>query len=194
MKKYDLKKPYNYVLYLAIVLTVIGLILTATQINKTPPVRVLIIASGYLLVLYYAFVGYQKPHGNLLRYLILCFGVLLILTTAVSALAPQMEPSLPAPDVANEVKASPTTMIINSLIIGLCILLSGYIAGRLNKIRENRILFALTLVLLIIRVFVSAGNQSVMLSDFNEVILFFDIACSYFVRYQQHKEAGLQTE
>ena len=34
LKKYDLNKPYNYILYLAIVLTTAGLILTFTQIRK----------------------------------------------------------------------------------------------------------------------------------------------------------------
>ena len=93
LKKYDLKKPYNCILYLAIALTIAGLILTFTQISKMPLARLCITILGYLLVLYYTFIGYQKPHGNLLFYLILCFGLLLILISSSSALMPQPETS-----------------------------------------------------------------------------------------------------
>ena len=124
LKKYDLNKPCNCILYLAIVLTTAGLILTFTQISKMPLARLCITILGYLLVLYYTFIGYQKPHGNLLFYLILCFGLLLLFVRAIT----------------------------------------------------------------------SAGNQLVALGDFNEVILWLDIACAYCARYQQHKEAGLQVE
>lgn len=182
MKKYDLEKPYVYIIYLAIALTICGLIATFTQINRIPVFRLCIIILGYLLVLYYTFIGYRTPHGNLLRYLILGFGILLILTGSSYALVTQPDPA----EAVNELKVSSTNMMADLLILGLCILLSGYIAGRLNKFEQNKYLFTLVLILLIVRVFFSSNNQTIILSDFNEVILWFDISCAYFARINQH--------
>lgn len=181
MKSNDLKKPYDYIAYLAIGLTVIGMIVTITQINSIPFFRLCIIALGYLLVLYYTFIGYRIPHGNLLCYVIIGFGILLVLTNASVALT-----TLPVSNSADQLNSGVGAMFLNSLIMGLCILLSGYISGRLNKFEQNKYLFTLMLVMLIIRVFLSVGNKTVILGDFNEVILWFDISYAYFIRYSQH--------
>ena len=186
MNMNDLKKPYVYIIYLAIALTVFGLIVTFTQIKNIPVFRLCIIIVGYLLVLYYTFIGYRIPHGNLLRYLILGFGFLLILTSSSFVFAPQSEPVEAIANTADDLRASSAKMMVDSLTLGLSILLSGYVAGRLNKFEQNKYLFTLVLILLIIRVFFSSNNQMVMLGDFNEVILWFDISCAYFARYNQH--------
>ena len=61
LKKYDLNKPYNYILYLAIVLTTAGLILTFTQTSKMPLARLYITILGYL----HAICLFQNLHFQL---------------------------------------------------------------------------------------------------------------------------------
>jgi len=82
----------------------------------------------YLLICFYAFVGYKKPHGNLLRYLMFAFGLMLISRIYVCSF------------FLHEL----TCLIF----YGVSIALIAYISGRLNKIEKNRFLAVLVLLLL----------------------------------------------
>lgn len=70
-------------------------------------------------IVYYALVGYKKPHGNILKYTMIFFGFSLLLN------------------------------IHNGLILGvksivwicaISMLLIGYISGRLHKFNQNRLI------------------------------------------------------
>ena len=73
----------------------------------------------YLFVLYYGVWGYKKPHGNLLRYLML----LLAAVTAATILMQIDHWDAPWP------------VIFSS---NLAAVLIGYMAGRLPKVKKNR--------------------------------------------------------
>ena len=133
-----------------------------------------------VLVLYYAFVGYKKPHGNLLRYLYFIFGLIAIFT--------EISNSLDREVLLNEI-AIYSAVLSGSIII--------YISGRLDKFEKNKILLILSGALLLLnRVLFSIALPKMPLlvtaSRYTKLILFIALALAYTSRYKEHKEAGLE--
>ena len=78
------------------------------------------------------------------------------------------------------------------LLTSVALILMSYIAGRLNKYKQNKILIPIVLVILFVRSFVSSTFRiQVVMTDLSYFILWIGIACAYFARYDAHKEAGL---
>ena len=131
-----------------------------------------------VLVAFYALIGYKKPHGNLLRVVFVTFGTV---TEIEVALGMQAE--------------SNTLLMISNLCCCLAGILTVYIAGRLHKIEQNKILLAIAGLLLIGHAIVRAlsipGIQLSMLGLCVPFALLFVIAFAYVARYEQHKAAGL---
>jgi len=134
----------------------------------------------YLFVLYYGVWGYKKPHGNLLRYLML----LLAAVTAATILMQIDHWDAPWP------------VIFSS---NLAAVLIGYMAGRLHKVKKNRCVAAAVTVLLLIRCFWPMGRV-----DYAGLVRFFyildrstalftwlTVMLIYFFRYREHREAGV---
>ena len=203
MENKKIGKGFNILLYVAAVLTVFCLVMSIRGVilsDSTPLLRVIAIFIGYALVIFYGVYGYKKPHGDLLRYTMIGLAILLVLSIVadqilrdpgevpveIGALAEGIRPQGP-PDMTGSSFARP----LETLATGLVIILSSYIAGRLNKIEKNKYLFTLGLVLLVIRVLVNIGNTQIMLADINEIVLWLDLNCAYMLRYHEHKEAGL---
>ena len=68
-------------LLLILALCIVGIVTTAMGQRKVMPMaREALIYIGYILVLAYAFAGYRVPHGNMLKYTILLFAVLMMVT------------------------------------------------------------------------------------------------------------------
>jgi len=129
----------------------------------------------HLFVIYYVLYGYRKPHGNLLRYTMLLFG----LTIGI-----------------NLVLFGKGCSMLNFALPVAELLLIPYIAGRLNKVEQNKVLVPFVLILFIIDAVsfcLSFEWQSVIFycSAFGQAIEWFAISAAYFVRYREHKEAGL---
>ena len=80
-----------------------------------------------LLALYYGICGYKVPHGNIIRYLLLAFAAV-----AASEL------------LFNPIMIKPITVCLLLITI-----LSSYMAGRLNKNKECKIIIAIVGILLI---------------------------------------------
>jgi len=153
-----------------------------------------------VLIVYYNFFGYKKPHGNLMRYICFLFGCSLILRGIFS----------------EELSVS----LIANAIAGIIVV---YMSGRLDKNVKNKtlviVVFIFILVSAIMRVFkidISLGITPVaaasvpadavaetakeppafsmlLLSLGSLGVLFQWIALSlaYISRYKEHKEAGL---
>ena len=133
-----------------------------------------------ILVLYYAFVGYKKPHGNLLRYLYFIFGLIAIFT--------EISNSLDREALINEI-AIYSAVLSGSIII--------YISGRLDKFEKNKVLLFLSGTLLLINRFlfsIALPKMPLLVtaSRYTKLILFISLALAYVARYNEHKEAGLQ--
>ena len=215
------------VLLLVLALCITGIVLTITGQRKVMPMtREALIYIGYIMVLCYAFVGYRVPHGNMLKYTILLFAVLMVVTViskpsisngagrgqgqgpAPAQAEAQMEPAQnmqPQPARNDKAEAdanapkrqdlSPSeetrSNIFELSFVGAIIILISYMAGRLDRIRENQIIIIIVLVLFILRAFLANYGGSVLRTGLNECNMWLVLSVSYLCRYRQHREAGL---
>jgi len=173
------KKKNNVVLgiiLLVIAINIVTVLMAAFENNSAIGyILTVVVCAEHLFVIYYALFGYKKPHGNLLRYVMIIFAI-----------------SLGA-EMAAFTETFATIEI--SLYIATLIIIP-YIAGRLNKIEQNKVLITLTFVLLFISTVIAIINdkpQSIIdyLRNIGVVFEWFAISAAYFVRYKEHKEAGL---
>jgi len=120
---------------------------------------------------YYAIQGYKKPHGNLLKLIILAYAasfLILIFQCANNGFA--------------------WGSVTYTITIGiLC-----YAAGRLHRAKQNLIFMSiLTVLILIINIAPLVVGGKPTIGVFTQVIIWIDICVAYFLRYKEHKEAGL---
>ena len=126
----------------------------------------------------YTVYGYKKPHGNHMRYLLLLNAV-----------------DLGALLIANH-SWQPAYLIAVSIAN---IILVSYMAGRLDRYKQNLIISIVILFLkaFYIYPFISMAIKddimsfAVFFSYIGPVTVWLAIAASYILRYREHKEAGL---
>ena len=204
------------VLALILCLCIAGIVTTAMgQRSALPTLREALVYIGYLLVLSYAFVGYRVPHGNLLKYTILVFALLLVITVAINpsyygstagpdggAEAPLASDgeALPAPVGAPDAPEKPAARsphqekqdnLLELVFLGATLILISYMAGRLNRINENRYIACLALLLLLLRALLADAGDRFLPAGFNEFNMWLVLNCSYILRYKEHREAGV---
>lgn len=165
--------------------TLIGLVTTVISIvSYIESVNLCMDFIIYIAILFYAVVGYRRPHGNLLRYSMLLFAVDLIFALLAS------------------INLNVKTSII---LFSLALILVGYVSGRLNKIESNKYLIVVILLILIaassfnMPIYLASIKQeqttielySIIANIYNCVIIWIALASGYFIRYSEHKEAGL---
>ena len=75
--------------------------------------------------------------------------------------------------------------------VGAIIILISYMAGRLDRIRENQIIIIIVLVLFILRAILANYGGQFLHTGFNECNMWLVLSVSYLCRYRQHREAGL---
>lgn len=147
----------------------------------------------FTAIVFYTFVGYKYPHGNLLR----CIFLLLSLTCLNGILdSAQMMPYLEGNDINN------LLFIIG--LDGISVLLIAYVGGRLDKIKKNYFPLTLITVAQLVKsiLFIVVYNSFTAFSgwscfvqivwNFSTCILWLDIMFAYILRYREHKEAGLE--
>jgi len=136
-----------------------------------------------LMILYYTFIGYKKPHGNMLRYAFFFFGVI-------------------------ELIQSVTYPMNTYVALFLCAvgIVAVYVSGRLDKVKKNRTLcfigmsFCVAWIIGFIKV--GFGDIEGIVKDFSYYSLIIFSACgpliqlmalylSYISRFEAHQEAGL---
>lgn len=130
-----------------------------------------------LLAMWYAFVGYKKPHGNVLRAVFFAFSVYLVFQSGL----------------AYRSGTTPWT----SYLLMFAALTVAYISGRLNKIEKNKKLLVFAGILMIVFALVkifdgSANSFSRIYGLFSSAILFAALSFAYIARYEEHKAAGLE--
>jgi len=116
-----------------------------------------------VLIGYYAFIGYKKPHGNLLKYIIL---------------------------ISNLVGLQ----VINEGLGLLIVVETGircYAAGRLERVKENLILLILLTACDVGLTIWLAVSNALTVGVVAALVVWLDICVAYFLRYKEHKEAGL---
>ena len=146
----------------------IGIVLNIAQISVC------------VLVGYYVLKGYKKPHGNLLRMVMLCFAFLVGIRVIALGFLPA---------------------ITNAMTICSAITIA-YMSGRLHKFKTMKYISVIVFILLL-----SVGITSIVLenntiqsltinfevfnSAFTPAFIWLALSGAYFVRYAEHKEAGL---
>ena len=215
------------VLLLILALCIVGIVTTAMGQRKVMPMaREALIYIGYILVLAYAFAGYRVPHGNMLKYTILLFAVLMMVTVmskpaiyngsranapreagpAIEAsenpqpsAQPAAKPDAPPAKTADEPEQMESltpgqekrSNLFELGFVGAIMVLISYMAGRLDRIKENQIIIIIVLVLFVLRAFLANYGGSFLQTGFNEFNMWLVLSASYLCRYRQHKEAGL---
>ena len=128
------------------------------------------------LLLYYAISGYKKPHGDIMKYLFLLFAICCL--SAILTIR----------------KENSTNDIIYNYIRGVVVLLTAFVAGRLDRFKQNVILMSIIGVLMLASSFIGIShwtNVFYALYHFTFFLLWVDLMFAYILRYKEHKEAGL---
>jgi len=126
----------------------------------------------------YGFWLYKKPHGNMLKYAMLFFAATEIIR------------------IVQNIQLGYGDIYMNVLQIYV-IAIVVYVAGRLNRIEQNKYLLAIAAVAQFAGVGLSAFSSvnSVtalrFFTRFSSGILIITLMIAYFTRYKEHKEAGL---
>ena len=132
----------------------------------------------YFVVLIYSLWGYKKPHGNMLRYVIFAFGLVIMLKLLL--------PGRPDTGAANYAANG---------CDGLAVTLIVFMSGRLQNIDKNKILMLTVGILLtaggVILSFVNpAFNINSFARSLSQPICWAALCLAYTARYEQHKAAG----
>ena len=167
-KKNELGKA---ALVLLVALCALGAILLVVQMCQSREVETTFLSDAiilvmYLMVLSYALQGYKVPHGNVMRFTILAYAVLLSVLFSVFAPAAWLSP-----------------------LYQISAILAGYTAGRLHKQKEC------TMVMLFVSVVLLGGalygaSRSGEWNLFHQPIIWICMMVAYLVRYDEHKQAG----
>ena len=122
----------------ALLLCILYVISSIWMVINTLDIRGILGIIVTILNVYYMFVGYKKPHGNLLRYvfIIAALEALLIFWITFTKLQKPFE--------------------IYELFLLLEIAIISYVAGRLNKFKENVLLLCVAFIMVIIPCFHAA--------------------------------------
>ncbi|MCQ2436021.1 MAG: hypothetical protein MJ101_03855 [Clostridia bacterium] len=136
----------------------------------------------YAFILIYDFVGYKKPHGNMMRALFFAFGINMIIGVII-----------PKPEYG-------TIEMIASFVNSLGALFVAFVAGRLNRIEQNRKLLIIAGALMAVGSVLAVVNLSAVGREFDirrvinvcePIIALAALGVGYAARYEEHKDAGL---
>ncbi|MBQ9517329.1 MAG: hypothetical protein IJR60_04565 [Eubacterium sp.] len=141
-----------------------------------------------LVVLYYIFVflygvnGYKKPHGNMVRYLMLILAF--YIASSVIVLFERWD-NIPS---------------IIFAASNFAAVLIAYMAGRLNKFKKNIVVAVIVTILLLIKSFWPMGDVHLnfyplfVLDRTMPLFMWATVMLIYFIRYKEHKEAGISAD
>jgi len=156
------------------ILTAFGIVASVVSLvngsNEHWKINDLIYLALTVLIGYYAAIGYRRPHGNLFKQIILIYvASYLILVYQLAQTGDAWQ------------------AVIRAITIGIIC----YVAGRLHRVKQNFILIGIVTAI-IMYIIVSAFIKQIAKADIlSMLIIWIDICVAYFLRYKEHKEAGL---
>lgn len=179
-EKHGLKPAHAIILFVILVLNIIWLVCNLIISNGRLSFFNVLSLLLFIAAILYALFAYKKPHGNYMRRLLLAYD--LIGSIMFVLLCKNQELYLNLTNV-------------------IMILLTAYMAGRLDHYKQNVFISIINLVGTII----VSGSQMFSLSNSGRltfvtffgyctgaIVCWLAIAISYIIRYKEHKEAGLQ--
>ena len=175
-KNRNLIKFAKIIVLLLCVLSAISCIITFPRVKSISKIIDFVVTC---LTVYYMFVGYKKPHGDLLRYLFIIFTLEYMF------------------DLWYNATIHSITLSIYELLCMTAFAITAYVSGRLNKFKENIVLLSIALALsvitnvhAIVALNIAAPLEKIVV--FCKAIVLAALTISYITRYQEHKEAGLE--
>ena len=177
-KKKELSLGSKIALIICSVLVLANLVVEIIEmINGTSIVMSIVGLLLMVAALYYAYFGYKKPHGNLLRNV---FFIYPLLYAAFLIFTPQ----------------TPEKYI--TAIILLEVVLIAFMAGRLNKFKQNIAIIAIVGICSLVYGICYLGNTTQdaaliirLFHAFSSFIGWATLSVAYISRYEAHTEAGL---
>lgn len=178
--KYGLKAGHAIALFVILLLNITWIISSFIYYKGKLSFEIWLTIILFVAVAYYALSGYKKPHGNLMRYLLLCHTIIIAIVLI--------------PNVSN----------LDSFIVAdflASIILSTYMAGRLNHYKQNIIISVLILLCIcisnfyLISTFHSQGVSTtftMFMTMTSGIYVWLAIAGAYITRFKLHKEAGFE--
>ena len=179
-EKYGLKPVHAIALFVILVLNITWIVCDFIIYGGHITGYVLAEILMFVVVAFYALYGYKVPHGNHMRYLLLCHTGLVAYSLA---------------------KAAPDQEMYLNVVYLISIIASTYMAGRLHKLKQNIIISIIVLVCTciplyeFINMFVSQNipiTFSFFMSFSAGVWLWLAIAGAYITRFKLHKQAGFE--
>ena len=134
----------------------------------------ILIAVIFILIFIYAFTGYKKPHGNMLKWTMLLYAVLRVIA-ASQIIDKSFVVALPA-------------------LSAICV---AYMCGRLNKREKNLYWLYIAGALELISAVIMVTNASGFLDGLAMFTPLFGLIAlfgAYFAKFEEHKNAGLSEE
>ena len=167
------------------IIVLVGLAVAVTALiwrltSKQSALQLICVGAFYGSLLYYCFIGYQRPHGNMIQIMTMILAVYVASTTVVT----------------NGRWGSLSWITL--LASNLAAVIMGFMAGRLNMKEENRYTAALVSILLLIRCmwFLENLNMSgggillFVLDRCLALLMWAALVLIYFFRYEEHRKAG----
>ena len=168
----------------AIIGFIVSVVAFIWRINSEIPTFLFIwICFFYLHLLYYGLIGYKKPHGNMVRYMMLILAIYVAASVITQI----------------NVWGASWPVILSSSFAAMAI---TYMAGRLNKAKKNIFVAVLASLLLLVRCFwfldqpdLSGADIALFVLDrCQPLFMWLTIVLIYFFRYREHQEAGLEVD
>lgn len=159
-------------------LNVLWLVCNLIRFTGNVSIQFLISVFMFVVAAFYVYFGYKKPHGNLMRYLVLLYAISIAGFVVLNA------------------SIQPAFLNANYLAV---IILTTYMAGRLKHYKQNIVLGAIVLICNCLTTIYFLGELSKTdtltfinaVSCFGSTTIWLAIAGGYITRYKLHKEAGL---
>ena len=179
-EKYGMKSSHAFTLFAILILNAISFICNLIMNNGQLSIQICFAFIIFVAVAFYALYDYKRPHGNNMRYLLLAYAI------SVAGL------------LSTSCKVQPTYLTINYLVV---IILSTYMAGRLDRYKQNLYISIILLVCAFISFFSLVNalttiglsvNVVNIMACFGAVTQWLAITASYIIRFKPHKEAGLE--
>lgn len=130
----------------------------------------------FALALNYLFVGYKRPHGNMLRATFFIFAMSIIFQNEIEFIGGE------------------SVNIAANLAAGMAALMIAYTAGRLDKLEKNTtVLMAAGVLLLIHFLILLMGDDFILgkaVSRCTNMIVLAGLGAAYVARYEAHKASG----
>ena len=159
----------------------VSIVCLVWRLNKNLSVHSFVLVGiYYAFVFYYGTVGYKKPHGKLVRYLMMILAVYVAYSTTIM---------VERWDIGGIILTSGT---IAAVFI-------GYIAGRLNKFKKNIFWAVVVTGLLLVKSFwpinVNLNVYTLFVLDRTmPLFMWATVMFIYFFRYREHKTAGITAD